>query len=468
VSDLPPGWLETSVGNVASDVAYGFTASADWDRVGPHMLRITDIQDNKVDWPRVPYCKIPDEQKSHYLLRPADILFARTGATVGKSFRISGQIPESVFASYLIRVRCSLDDLSRYLAYYFQSPGYWEQVTASSAGTGQPNVNGTKLKALRFPLAPAPQQLAITNKLDNIVEKISSCRARLDRVPQILNKFRQAVLEAAVSGRLTEEWRGGPKLTGWVTKRAAEVCAVVQSGGTPKAGFVDMPGVPFLKVYNIVDQHVAFDYRPQYVPRSTHDKELRKSRTLPGDVLMNIVGPPLGKVAVVPDTYPEWNINQAITLFRPGQTVSTSWIYAVLCSGRNVAEVVHQTRGSVGQVNISLSQCRDFDIPVPPPEEQAEIVRRVNVLFLAADRLERTYDDAAIRVAKLTPSVLAKAFRGELVPQDPNDEPAGVMLERLQAQCNSSDSSNSQSKGKGRADAERVGRSKSAVQSYGS
>ena len=205
MSELPPGWLETSVGKVASDVTYGFTASADWDPVGPHMLRITDIQDNKVDWSKVPYCKIPDEQKPHYLLRPADIVFARTGATVGKSFRITGHIPESVFASYLIRVRCQLDDLSRYLAYYFQSPGYWAQVTASSAGTGQPNVNGTKLKELRFPLAPAIQQLAIANKLDDIVEKIGSCRARLDRVPQILNKFRGAVLEAAVSGRLNQK-----------------------------------------------------------------------------------------------------------------------------------------------------------------------------------------------------------------------------------------------------------------------
>jgi type I restriction enzyme S subunit len=208
---------------------------------------------------------------------------------------------------------------------------------------------------------------------------------------------------------------------------------MVQSGGTPKAGFTESAGVPFLKVYNIVDQQIAFDYRPQYVPRTTHEKELRKSRTLPGDVLMNIVGPPLGKVAVVPDTYPEWNINQAITLFRPGAEVSTQWIYTVLCSGKNVADVIHQTRGSVGQVNISLSQCRNFEIPIPSLAEQAEILRRLGELFVLADSLQRRYQDTVTCVEKLTPSVLKKAFRGGLVPQDPNDEPAGVMLKRVRA-----------------------------------
>src|SRR5437762_2086026 len=130
---------------------------------------------------------------------------------------------------------------------------------------------------------------------------------------------------------------------------------------------------------------------------------------------MNIVGPPLGKVAIVPASFPAWNINQAITLFRPSDVVSTSWLYYVLRGGKNVAAIEPETRGSAGQTNISLSQCRDFLFPVPPPTEQEEIVRRVEALFALADAIEQRVANATARADKLTQAILAKAFRGELV-----------------------------------------------------
>jgi type I restriction enzyme S subunit len=206
----------------------------------------------------------------------------------------------------------------------------------------------------------------------------------------------------------------------------------VQSGGTPKEGFTGH-GVPFLKVYNIVGQRISFDYRPQYIATTIHNSSMKKSVTLPGDVLMNIVGPPLGKVAIVPDTYPEWNINQAITLFRPSRRISSEWLYYVLCSGKNVRNIILETRGMVGQQNISLSQCRNFVFPVPPVDEQAEIVRRVGELFAMADALERAHAVAIAKVEGLVPSTLAKAFRGELVAQDPDDKPVVELLTRLKA-----------------------------------
>jgi hypothetical protein len=105
-----------------------------------------------------------------------------------------------------------------------------------------------------------------------------------------------------------------------------------------------------------------------------------------------------------------------------------------LCSGFSVAEIIHETRGSAGQSNISLTQCRNFVIPVPTLEEQQEIVSRVDRLFSFADQLEARVQTALDRAENLTPSLLAKAFRGELVEQDPNDEPASVLLERIRAE----------------------------------
>ena len=161
---------------------------------------------------------------------------------------------------------------------------------------------------------------------------------------------------------------------------------------------------------------------------------MSKSQTKPGDVLMNIVGPPLGKVAIVPDDFLDWNINQAITLFRPNQRIISKWIYYFLCSGFSIAEIIHETRGSAGQSNISLSQCRDFIFPVPPIEEQREIVRRVERLFTFAEQLEARLQAGQDLLEQLTPSLLVKAFRGELVEQDPNNEPASVLLERIKAE----------------------------------
>jgi type I restriction enzyme, S subunit len=437
VSELPGGWTVAPIGALTSKVGSGATprgGGESYKSSGIPLIRSMNVINFGFKRDGLAYIDADQARALQNVeVHGGDVLLNITGASIGRVTLAPPDLQGARVNQHVCIIRPTDKLDARYLAAYLSSPGMQAEIGADHYGMTRPALTKQQILEFEVPIPPGPEQTRIADKLDSLIEQIRHCRARIDRVPEILNRFREAVLEAAVSGRLTEEWRGSPELTGWATKRAAEVCMVVQSGGTPKAGFTESSGVPFLKVYNIVGQHVAFDYRPQYVPSTTHEKELRKSRTLPGDVLMNIVGPPLGKVAVVPDTYAEWNINQAITLFRPGPEVSTQWIYAVLSSGRNVAEVIHQTRGSVGQVNISLSQCRNFDIPVPPPPEQAEIIRRLGELFALADGLQRRYQDSVTRIEKLTPSVLAKAFRGELVPQDPRDEPAGEMLERMLA-----------------------------------
>lgn len=132
-------WQILRVGDFCDNPQYGYTESAKYDPVGPKFLRITDIQDSKVDWDSVPYCECPQPEK--YLLKSKDIVFARTGATTGKSFLIQ-ECPESVFASYLIRLRVLHTVTPEHLYAFFQSPDYWSQITDEKKGTGQPNVNG--------------------------------------------------------------------------------------------------------------------------------------------------------------------------------------------------------------------------------------------------------------------------------------------------------------------------------------
>lgn len=212
---------------------------------------------------------------------------------------------------------------------------------------------------------------------------------------------------------------GLPK--GWVEAEAAEVCALVQSGGTPKEGFVDKPGIPFLKVYNIVNQRIDFEYRPQFIADEVHQSSMSKSQAMAGDVLMNIVGPPLGKVAVIPPSFPAWNLNQALTLFRPSGAVTSQWLYFFLCGGESVKSVINETRGSAGQVNISLSQCRKFRIPLPPLAEQKRIVAKLDALNAKSARARTELARIETLVSRYKQAVLSKAFSGRLVEPIPFD-----------------------------------------------
>ncbi len=161
------------------------------------------------------------------------------------------------------------------------------------------------------------------------------------------------------------------------------------------------------------------------------NSQIKKSITIPGDVIMNIVGPPLNKIAIIPDDYPEWNLNQAITLLRTKKYLSNKFLYYFFCEGNPVNKLVNETRGVVGQVNISLSQCRNFIIPIASPEEQQEIVSRIESLFTKADAIEQQYKALKVSIDTLPQALLHNAFEGELTEQLDRDGDARELLEEI-------------------------------------
>jgi len=219
-------WERVVLGSISRDISYGYTASSTDKPIGPRMLRITDIQNNAVNWDAVPYCKIVDDEIEKYILRPNDIVFARTGATVGKSFLIPSNVSNSVYASYLIRVRLADGIDPKYISYFFQSGDYWFQIRENQAGIGQPNVNGSKLKKIEIPLAPPEQQKQIVAKIEQLFSHIDSGIESLNTAKQRLKQYRQSVLKAAVTGELTKEWREAQQNIG---------CAEVRSASIPHA-----------------------------------------------------------------------------------------------------------------------------------------------------------------------------------------------------------------------------------------
>lgn len=178
---------------------YGYTESATTEPVGPRFLRITDIQNGRVNWDNVPYCSCPNPQP--YFLKENDILFARTGATTGKSFLIR-DCPEAVFASYLIRLRVRNTVTPEYLYQYFQSPSYWTQVIEEKKGTGQPNVNGKKLANIRVPIPPLAEQRRIVEYLDGLTDKLEVLSRLQVNTTTELEALLPSILDKSFKGEL--------------------------------------------------------------------------------------------------------------------------------------------------------------------------------------------------------------------------------------------------------------------------
>ena len=162
--EIPESWAWVRWGSIAESIQYGYNAPAKQEgRI--RMVRISDIHENTVAWSSVPFCDIEDSDIPTYLLQPNDILFARTGGTVGKSFLVSEVPCESIYAGYLIRTRYSSLLCPQYLKFFMESPLYWQQLKSGTTATAQPNCNGQTLAKMLLPLPPANEQLRIVENL---------------------------------------------------------------------------------------------------------------------------------------------------------------------------------------------------------------------------------------------------------------------------------------------------------------
>ncbi|HCO7564749.1 TPA: restriction endonuclease subunit S, partial [Escherichia fergusonii] len=191
---------------------------------------------------------------------------------------------------------------------------------------------------------------------------------------------------------------------GWCFCRMDDLCSAITSGSTPsKEIFSTDEGIPYLKVYNIRNQQIDFKYQPQFIQRQYHFEKMQRSILYPGDVIMNIVGPPLGKIAIIPDHYPEWNCNQAIVLFRLIKKDLNKYVYNYLLSGvfLDFIELI----GTAGQDNISIAKSKNIVIPLAPVNEQNRIVEKLTEIINIAEKLKYK-----INITKQTQLHLADAL----------------------------------------------------------
>jgi type I restriction enzyme S subunit len=285
-----------------------------------------------------------------------------------------------------------------------------------------------------LPLAPLPEQQRIADKLDTVLARVDACRDRLARVTPLLKRFRQSVLVAATSGRLTWEFRvhDGDDWTQASPRELKSHCGLDVGFAFKSADFED-EGVRLLRGDNIEPGRCRWIDAKCFPAAKLAD--LRHLMLREGDVVLAMDRPIIStglKLARVRAMDLPAVLVQRVCRFRPMPEMQSAFLYLVLQSSDFIEHLGSKQNGS-SIPHISGGQILSFTFRLPPLEEQTEIVRRVETLFAYADRLEARLAQAQTAVDRLTPSLLAKAFRGELVPQDPADEPAAELLKRLAA-----------------------------------
>lgn len=355
---------------------------------------------------------------------PGSVLFS-SRAPVGYVAIAANEVTTNQgFKSFVLPDR--LD--SRFVYFYLRHIKPIAELMAT--GTTFKELSGSAAARLPLVIAPLNEQKRIADKLDALLARVEACQGRLDRVPLILKRFRQAVLAAATSGQLTEEWRelqSTNKMARWVSLE--DVASEFSYGSSAKSS--PSGSVPVLRMGNI--QEGKLDWNNLVF--TSDIKEIEKYQLLAGDVLFNRTNSPelVGKTAVYKGERPAIYAGYLIRV-RCSADLLPDYLNYCLNSpaGRDYCWQVKSD--AISQSNINARKLAAFQFELPPIEEQAAIVRRTEALFAYADRLEAHYQAACARVDRLTPTLLTKAFRGELVPQDPNDEPASVLLERIRAE----------------------------------
>lgn len=206
--DIPESWMWVRWGDLSQSIQYGYNAPAqESGRI--KMVRISDIQDGKVLWDSVPYCEIKEDDISTYLLDANDILFARTGGTVGKSYLVKEVPEEAIYAGYLIRTRYSSLLCPEYLKYFMESQLYWEQLRNGTIATAQPNCNGRTLSKMVLPLPPLAEQKRIVAKIEELLPYIDRYEQAWSTLEQFNSRFpedmKKSLLQYAIQGKLVEQ-----------------------------------------------------------------------------------------------------------------------------------------------------------------------------------------------------------------------------------------------------------------------
>lgn len=395
-------WRRISLGECAEAVDYGVTASASQEPVGTKFLRITDIQDGAVDWDDVPWCECDPRSASDSRLKVGDIVFARTGATTGKTVFIRECPSDAVFASYLIRVRIRDGAEPAFISHFFQTPDYWAQIAKNSRGVAQPGINATTLKAIKIPVPPLREQ----RRIAEILDKADALRAKRRAALAQLDTLTQSIFL---------DMFGDPGTRGWKVVTVGDIAAPTRNSvRTGPFGsqllhseFVDA-GIAVLGIDNVVANEFQWGER-RFISEAKYH-QLRRYTVRPGDVLITIMGT-CGRCAVVPDGIPTAINTKHLCCITVDRTKCLpSFLHAYFLRHPIAARHLRQAAKGAIMSGLNMGIIEAMPIPTPPIDLQRSFESRIATV----EKLKGAQRTALADLDALFAALQHRAFRGEL------------------------------------------------------
>ena len=380
--EIPSSWEWTTINDISKSILYGVSESAKTN--GKYrLLRITDIQNNSVQWDSVPYTDFDENKAKPYLLSDGDILFARTGATVGKSYLVQGLTEEAIYASYLIRVQTYDAVLPQYLKFYFESGYYWEQIEQGSVGVGQPNVNGTILGNLHVPIPPIHEQFRIVSELSKWMGIIDIIENSQTDLQALIKQTKSKILDLAIHGKLVpQDPNDEPALD--LLKRINPDFTPCDNGHYPQLPdswtIVPMQMLCSLTDGKKLDGKEMPNLDVKYLRGERDFKTLTNGRYVAANNLLILVdGENSGEVFRTPiEGYQGSTFKQ----LHIAENIHTDYLLHVINLHR---KSLRENKIGSAIPHLNKKQFKAIEVPVPPYNEQVKIVAAINS---AQDRLD--------------------------------------------------------------------------------
>lgn len=421
--EIPSGWRWCRWGDLSFSIQYGYNAPA--QSSGPiKMVRISDIHENKVSWETVPYCEISNSEIENYKLQSNDILFARTGGTVGKSFLVTEIKEDAVYAGYLIRTRFSKSIYPKYAKIFMETVTYWEQLREGTIATAQPNCNGQTLSKMKIPLPPLSEQKRIVSKIEELmplVEEYGKAQERLEALNKELpEKLKKSVLQEAIMGKLVpqdpkegtaeellaEIRKEKEKLVkegklkkkdlevkpieddeipfeipeGWRWCRLGEILDV--RDGTHDSPKYVIDGFPLLTSKNLRNGQVDFT-SALFISEEDFKKINTRSCVDDDDILFAMIGSIGNPVLVKKEK--DFAIKNMALFKKVNNGSDMKYIYYYLL---NEQYAMRDFASGGVQSFVSLSYLRNYGVPLPPLAEQRRIVEKIEEVMKEIDEMK--------------------------------------------------------------------------------
>jgi type I restriction enzyme S subunit len=370
-------------------------------------------------------------------IRANDVIFSNVRTYLRNIAVVGADCGAEVCSTGFTVLRSNAAVEPRFLFRYVLTDQFLDRVTPQQTGTHYPATSDKVVMSEAIPLAPLAEQRRIVAKLEKLLGQVDACQQRLEKMPTLLKRFRQSILAAACSGRLTADWRKGddgqdelPR--SWELVEFGSLIAKGPNNGLYKPQSCYGSGTPIVRIDAFYDGKISNWSELKRLQLSKQERE--QFALADGDILINRVNSPkfLGKCAIV-RAMPEPSVYESNMMRLQLDAVRANSDYAILYlrSSQGLVELRKNAKHAVNQSSINQDDVKSVLFALPPLAEQQEIVRRVAGLFALADQLEQRLALARKQVDKLTPSLLARAFAGQLVPQNPTDEPAEKLLARV-------------------------------------